>query len=120
MEGGCTAQPRLIALFAGKRGERRESWYTIPSYPNLPKTSEAVPMSRLPAVREGLLITGARQTPVPIDSERWFAWLADARSFTFAGAAGSFTARHEERSGRRFWYAYRQRAGTLRKTYLGR
>src|SRR5262249_11233688 len=23
-------------------------------------------------------------------------------------------------SGRRFWYAYRQRAGTLRKTYLGR
>jgi LuxR family maltose regulon positive regulatory protein len=55
-----------------------------------------------------------------IGTPEWFAWLSEARSFTFASPTGTFTARHEERSGRRFWYAYRQRDGALRKVYLGR
>lgn len=77
-------------------------------------------MSRLPAVRDGLLRIAPHATPLRVGTPEWFAWLDDARSFTFASPAGTFTARHEERSGRRFWYAYRQQDGVLRKTYLGR
>ncbi len=77
-------------------------------------------MSRLPVVRDGALIAGPHDAPVPVGTPQWFAWLSEARSFTFASTLGAFTARHEERSGSRFWYAYRQRDGVLRKTYLGR
>jgi len=77
-------------------------------------------MSQLPAVRNGLLHTAPPDDPMPVGTPQWFDWLREARSFTFAGASGTFTARHEERSGRRFWYAYRQRDGLLRKAYLGR
>src|SRR5215472_17630155 len=77
-------------------------------------------MSRLPAVRDGELYISQHEAPIQIGEPQWFDWLREARSFTFAGAAGTFTARHEERSGRHFWYAYRQRDRMLRKTYLGR
>ncbi|HEX8035179.1 MAG TPA: AAA family ATPase, partial [Ktedonobacterales bacterium] len=77
-------------------------------------------MSRLPAVRDGALYIASHEPAIPVESPAWFAWLEEARSFTFTGAAGTFTARHEERSGRHFWYAYRQQHGALRKTYLGR
>ncbi len=77
-------------------------------------------MSRLPAVRDGLLHTTPHEAPVRVGTPRWLSWLRHARSFTFAGTAGTFTARHEERSGRGYWYAYRQRDGALRKVYLGR
>ncbi len=77
-------------------------------------------MSRLPAVHDGMLHAAARETSLVVGTPEWFAWLAEARSFTFACTKGTFTARHELRSGRHFWYAYRQRDGVLRKTYLGR
>jgi LuxR family maltose regulon positive regulatory protein len=77
-------------------------------------------MSRLPAVHDGALVARPGAAPVPVGSPAWLDWLRDARSFTFAGASGTFTARHEERSGSRFWYAYRRKEGKLRKTYLGR
>lgn len=77
-------------------------------------------MSRLPAVRDGLLYAAPGEAPVRVGTTEWFAWMSEARSFTFACTEGTFTARHEERSGRRFWYAYRQRHGALRKSYLGR
>lgn len=77
-------------------------------------------MSRLPTVRDGVLSIPSHHAPIPVESPQWLAWLGDARSFTYTGDAGTFTARHEERSGRHFWYAYRQQRGALRKTYLGR
>ncbi len=77
-------------------------------------------MSHLPAVRDSMLFTTPHEAPVQVETEHWFDWLREARSFTFAGIAGPFTARHEERSGRHFWYAYRQQDGVLHKTYLGR
>ncbi|MGZ3598504.1 MAG: AAA family ATPase, partial [Ktedonobacterales bacterium] len=77
-------------------------------------------MSRLPTVRDGMLYIASHEPPMPVESQTWLAWLENARSFTFTGSAGTFTARHEERSGRHFWYAYRQQHGALRKTYLGR
>src|SRR5579885_2281866 len=86
------------------------------------KYERAILMSRLPAVHEGMLQQPKSEgiLAVPVGTPEWFAWLDTTRSFTFEGAGGSFTARHEERSGRRFWYAYRQQEGVLRKTYLGR
>lgn len=77
-------------------------------------------MSRLPAVRDGILYAAALEAPMRVGTPQWFDWLLEARSFTFASEAGTFTARREERSGRPFWYAYRQRTGVLRKVYLGR
>jgi LuxR family transcriptional regulator, maltose regulon positive regulatory protein len=77
-------------------------------------------MSRLPAVRDGVLHLGQYEAPIQVGAPQWFDWLCEARSFIFAGAAGTFTARHEERSGRHFWYAYRQQDRALRKAYLGR
>ncbi|HEX8727964.1 MAG TPA: AAA family ATPase, partial [Ktedonobacterales bacterium] len=77
-------------------------------------------MTRLPTVRDGALLTSPSDPTIPVGSARWFDWLDAARSFAYRGAAGRFTARQEERSGSRFWYAYRRQDGTLRKTYLGR
>jgi LuxR family maltose regulon positive regulatory protein len=77
-------------------------------------------MTRLPTVRDGMLLTSPTDPPIAVETARWFDWLDSARSFAYRGAAGRFTARQEERSGRRFWYAYRQQDGTLRKSYLGR
>lgn len=77
-------------------------------------------MSRLPAVRDGRLITTPDAAPVSAGTPAWFAWLGEARSFTFSGAHGTFTARHESRSAGQFWYAYRRQDGRLRKAYLGR
>jgi LuxR family maltose regulon positive regulatory protein len=77
-------------------------------------------MARLPAVRDGTLIAAPAGAPVPVGAPEWFDWLRQAQSFTFAGTDGTFTARHEERSGSRFWYAYRRQEGRLRKAYLGR
>ncbi|MGE5335398.1 MAG: LuxR C-terminal-related transcriptional regulator [Nitrososphaerota archaeon] len=74
-------------------------------------------MARPPTIRDDLLLT---DPPIPLGTVDWFNWLHDARSFAYYGAAGHFTARHEERSGSRFWYAYRRQDGVLRKTYLGR
>jgi LuxR family transcriptional regulator, maltose regulon positive regulatory protein len=77
-------------------------------------------MSRLPAVHDGTLSIAPGVTCAHVETPDWFAWLQEASSFTFAGPAGTFTARHEDRAGSRFWYAYRRKAGKLRKTYLGR
>ncbi len=74
-------------------------------------------MTRLPTVRDDTLLT---DPPVRVGTADWYSWLQRARSFAYRGAAGRFTARHEERSGSRFWYAYLRRDGVLRKTYLGR
>ena len=74
-------------------------------------------MTRLPTVHETLLLT---EPPLRVGSAEWCRWLETARSFAWRGAAGRFTARQEERSGSRFWYAYRRQNGALRKTYLGR
>lgn len=79
-----------------------------------------MPVSRPPVVRDTLLYAEPATEPIPVGSPAWFSWLGTAKSFAFSGAAGNFTARHEERSGSRFWYAYRRRKGTLRKAYLGR
>jgi LuxR family maltose regulon positive regulatory protein len=67
-----------------------------------------------------MLSTDLADPPIAVETARWVAWLDTAPSFAYRGVAGRFTARQEERSGRRFWYAYRQQDGTLRKTYLGR
>jgi predicted ATPase/DNA-binding CsgD family transcriptional regulator len=61
-------------------------------------------------------------THISIGANSWFAWLDDERnpSFSFRGAAGSFTARREQQRNGWYWYAYRKREGKLRKVYLGR
>lgn len=74
-------------------------------------------MTRLPTVRENMLLT---DPPMLVGTADWFDWLGQARSFAYQGGVGHFTARHEERSGSRFWYAYRRQDGVMRKTYLGR
>ncbi|HET8906405.1 MAG TPA: LuxR C-terminal-related transcriptional regulator [Ktedonobacterales bacterium] len=74
-------------------------------------------MTRLPIVRDDTLLT---EPPVRVGSDSWYAWLDKARSFAYHDGAGRFTARHEERAGSSFWYAYRRQGGVLRKTYLGR
>lgn len=77
-------------------------------------------MTRLPTVRDGLLIVALGDAQVSVGTPAWFDWLQEASSFTFASADGTFTARHEDRAGHRFWYAYRRQKGKLHKTYLGR
>ena len=74
-------------------------------------------MTRLPIVRDDTLLT---DPPMRVGTAGWFDWLDQATSFAYQSTGGRYTARHEERSGRRFWYAYRQQNGVQRKTYLGR
>jgi LuxR family maltose regulon positive regulatory protein len=80
---------------------------------------------RIPQVRDDWLTpldaAGGDLPPLPIGSAAWFAWLAEPAnaSFAFAGTTGAFTARREQRHGRGYWYAYRNREGCLHKGYLG-
>ena len=70
---------------------------------------------------EILLQPGQPTDPIEVGTPAWFAWLEAATTFSFADAAGSFTAR-KERSGRSgsYWKAYRMRGGMLRRAYLGK
>jgi class 3 adenylate cyclase len=58
---------------------------------------------------------------IAVGGPAWYAWLEDATTFAFTSAQGSFTARKEQR-GKSGWYwkAYRKRAGTLHRAYLGK
>jgi predicted ATPase/DNA-binding CsgD family transcriptional regulator len=82
--------------------------------------------SRLPLVSDnhvlGLDGAGEQIAPVIVGSDAWYTWLADRQiqSFSFRNLLGSFTARRERKRHGWYWYAYRKRAGRLRKAYLGK
>src|SRR5262245_49859421 len=79
----------------------------------------------IPRVQDGALLAadGDEARPLRVGAPGWFAWLAGATSFAYAGPGGRFTARHEavgHGRGGRYWKAYRQVDGRLRRAYLGR
>ncbi len=80
----------------------------------------------LPQVSNNLLFRYDEEkdqfAPVVVGSDAWYAWLANqaTQSFSVRNALGSFTARREQKRHGQYWYAYRKRAGRLRKAYLGR
>jgi len=82
--------------------------------------------SHLPLVSDNHLLrfegTGKQQAPIVVGSDAWYAWLADQQiqSFSFQSRLGTFTARRERKRRGWYWYAYRKRAGKLRKAYLGK
>lgn len=55
----------------------------------------------------------------PSEEAAWLAWLGEAGSLAFHGAAGALNVFHEPRRGRRYWYAYHTGRGGIRKAYLG-
>ncbi len=77
-----------------------------------------------PVVRDGVLWVGEGETavfpPISLSSPEWREWLASHHLFKFKGTAGHFSARREHRHNNDYWYAYRRRAGTLNKVYLGK
>jgi LuxR family maltose regulon positive regulatory protein len=77
------------------------------------------PPEPTPTVRQGRLLLDEHRA-IAVASSEWHAWLEDHDTFTMDGAAQTFGARCEVRSGARYWYGYRRRGGRLRKTYLGK
>ncbi|HTK11423.1 MAG TPA: LuxR C-terminal-related transcriptional regulator [Ktedonobacteraceae bacterium] len=75
-------------------------------------------------VSDGILLyqEGVRKISLSVDSPAWYSWLEQARSFSFRGDEGTFTA-HKARPGHRrgswYWYAYLRRHGQLFRLYLG-
>lgn len=66
-----------------------------------------------------------RRMVIPPDSNAWFEWLAAIPSSFSLGCFLDnryyhFTARKEKRGQRTYWYAYMQRAGKVKKEYLGK
>ena len=60
---------------------------------------------------------------VLVGTSDWYAWLQNARAFTFRASSGQFTARKEQAGNRRggwYWKAYYRRAGKLCSAYLGK
>src|SRR5690349_7012909 len=60
---------------------------------------------------------------VRVGTPAWYAWLQQARAFTFRTSSRQFTVRKEQASNRRggwYWKAYYRRAGKLCSTYLGK
>ena len=82
-----------------------------------------MPLSRS-RVRDGILLCpdGGPERALPVGSRAWERWLEQpsTSAFRFEHGAAGFTARRELQRGRWYWYAYRRRAGQLRKAYLGR
>lgn len=65
---------------------------------------------------------GRREMLIEIGSKRWFEWLDqdETRSFAFESRTGRFTARKENKQrGSEYWYAYRWLNGKTTKVYLG-
>jgi predicted ATPase/DNA-binding CsgD family transcriptional regulator len=78
------------------------------------------------AVVQGETLTyqqGGQDDRLSVGTPAWYAWLSTARTFAFRSAFGIFTARKERASNKRggwYWRAYRKRAGTLHRAYLGK
>lgn len=77
-----------------------------------------------PHVKSGILTLEdkTRQQSITVGSAAWWHWLENAatRTFYFAHGSSTFTARCEDKNGRRYWYAYRKHHGKLHKAYLGK
>src|SRR5437588_12931348 len=82
--------------------------------------------SRLPLVSDNYILgfdgTGEKFAPIVVGSDAWYTWLVDQhiQSFSFRHSLGTLTARRERKRHGWYWYAYRKRAGRLRKAYLGK
>lgn len=66
---------------------------------------------------------GEQEQEVQVGTAAWYAWLETASTFSFAGAAGTFTARREQSGHKRggwYWKAYRRQQGKLTSRYLGK
>lgn len=79
---------------------------------------------RIPHVAWDVLTaeSSRQDQPIKVDSAAWYRWLETATTFLFESPAGSFTARRERASNGRggwYWRAYRRRAGSLKRAYLG-
>lgn len=76
------------------------------------------------AVRDGVLTyrDGELDQALAVGSPTWQRWLQEpgVSSFRVEAGAATYTARRQAQRGRWYWYAYRRRAGRLRKRYLGR
>ncbi len=78
---------------------------------------------RIPWVVDGVLWVTADGAGIKVDSAAWHTWLAEdtTMSFSYVHPRGRLTVRKERRQrGGQYWIAYYRRAGTLRKTYLGK
>src|SRR5579875_2392526 len=79
---------------------------------------------RTPGVENGYLyLPGQEPTgtvEVPVGSQQWYIWLDLHQTFRVKDGAVTYTARKEPRAGLWYWYAYRRRAGRLRRVYLGK
>lgn len=60
--------------------------------------------------------------PILVGSTAWFAWLGQARCFSYQPPQSSdrLTFRQEKRRHTWYWYAYLKRAGKLYNAYAGR
>ena len=79
-------------------------------------------MARASAHVDGAtLVIADDDAPITVGTPGWFAWLENARTFTFASPSGSFSARKERRTrGGWYWKAYRTSNGKLHRAYLGK
>lgn len=76
-----------------------------------------------PTVHQGWLTIPGTLHPllIAVGTAAWFTWLETATLFFFEGAAGTFTARKEQRQrGGWYWKAYRNQRGKLVRLYLGK
>ena len=69
-------------------------------------------------VKNNLLLLD--EISIEVGSQQWHEWLSEAKKFSFEDEHGCFLAQCEIRRNKPYWYAYRRRAGKLRKTYLGK
>jgi predicted ATPase/DNA-binding CsgD family transcriptional regulator len=79
----------------------------------------------MPVVQEDILLyqKDGQDERLPVGTPAWYAWLNTARTFSFRGASGTFTARKEQASNKRgglYWRAYRKHSGKLHRAYLGK
>ena len=72
----------------------------------------------MPVVQEDILLyrQNGQDERLPVGTPAWYAWLNTARTFSFRGASGTFTARQEQASnkrGGRYWRAYLGKSADL-------
>ena len=76
----------------------------------------------MPVVRNGFLHLPDSDGSIQVDSDHWFAWLEEARRFSYMSTRTTYrmTVCKEKRRHDFYWYAYLKDAGKLHNAYVGR
>lgn len=70
-------------------------------------------------VNKTISLSQGESATFTIDSDEWFLWLENARSFAYVLGESRLTVRKQKQGSYTYWYGYLKHAGRLHCVYVG-